>query len=525
MTTVGDTAAPALHVAPAAERPRSSDLMAALAHLESAFAVASWRVDGLAVWPLLRLRWFFSEFARLYGAAIERRPGDFARVAGIVRAGRDAARSRREDSAGNDLRGGRRDLVFLSDGLSFAKLGDAWVERFCDPVIAAATKRGLTSALWTPLHTCHRPRATPSLWLQPAIDRANAFGALHAKLRPGEMALADHGRALAWLAAHGWSTAALERARIAADTRRLRFVARTFARRLAATAPRLAFVVSYYSLEGMAFVHACRGLDIPVVDLQHGVQGDLHPAYAAWPAPGAGGVHALVPDRFWVWSAWEERSIERWAAGTGHAAVVAGNPWLDVWREGSPWPGAAEAVAAARALRARSAGRPVVLVTLQFGLAPGEQIEPLRDLMRAAGDRLAFWVRLHPAMLERRDEVRARLTGVAPYELDACSDLPLHALLPVADVHLTHSSSTVIEAAQVGLASVLTTAYGAELFTPLIDAGVAHVRTGSAATVAETLARLARDPTRTPPAVRPLDDETLWRALLPARGMPHREAA
>ena len=497
-------------------RPHSSDLMAALAHLESNFGVGAWQVAGIPLWPLLRIRWFFAEWARHYAASSEQttRRGMAVLVKGILNGARAAARVRHEDAPGNDRLATPRDLVFLSDGLSFARLGERWAERFCDPLIAGAARRGLTSVLWTPLHYYHHPRLTPSVLLQSAIDRANLTGALRGRFAPRDVQLPDHRGALDWLAARGFGTAALQTAKILSDGGRLLSVAAAYRHRLAGTRPRLAFVVSYYSLEGMAFVHACRELGVPVVDLQHGVQGEFHPAYAAWPKPEEGRGHTLLPDHFWVWSDWERNVIEGWSAGTEHSAVVGGNPWLDVWQPGSAWSGVAPALAAARRMRERAGGRAVVLVTLQFGLAPREQLEPLCRLMAEAGDRIGLWVRLHPAMLERREEVRARLDVGIRFELDACTDLPLHALLPAVDVHMTHSSSAVIEAAQFGVPSVLTASYGAELFAPLLGAGSAVLETGDAAQLASTLMRLVDSRRNTAAAMDSQRGATTLDALL-----------
>jgi hypothetical protein len=473
-------------------RPRSSDLMGVLYELESRFPVGAWKVANVPLWPLLRLRWFFGEWARHYAATngSATLAGLSARLRSMLKGSLVGARMRHEDSAGNDRGSTPRDLLFLSDGLSFARLGDRWVERFCDPIIAGAVRRGLTNALWTPLNTHTYPRLTPSLLLQSTIDLGNLAGALRSRLAPHDVSLPDHRGVLDWLAAAGFNTTALQAMKIQSDGARLLSVVSAYRRRLVKTNPRLAFVVSYYSLEGMAFVRACRDLGIPVIDVQHGVQGEFHPAYAAWPKPEEGRQHALLPDHFWVWSEWERKVIEGWSAGTGHSAIVGGNPWLDVWRPGSQWSGVAPALETARRMRMRSSGRPVVLVTLQFGLAAPEQIEPLCRLMGEACDRLVFWVRLHPAMLERREEIRARLNAGIRFELDACTDLPLHALLPVVDVHMTHSSSTVIEAAQFGVPSVLTTLYGAELFAPLLDSGSAVLETGDPTQLASTLLRL-----------------------------------
>ena len=122
--------------------------MAALADLESRFPVDEWRVGGVCLWPLLRIRWLYGEWARHYNApaaAPSTVANIGAHVKGILSGARAAARTRRDDPRGDDAGMGRRDIVFLSDGLSFARLGEHWVERFCDPLIAAASGRGLTA--------------------------------------------------------------------------------------------------------------------------------------------------------------------------------------------------------------------------------------------------------------------------------------------------------------------------------------------------------------------------------------------
>jgi hypothetical protein len=475
--------------------------MRVLYELEELFPVRNWSVGGIELWPLLRLRWFFGEWAAHYTpqhSGTVAGPSAAKHLRNVATGALKARWTTWRDACRTDRGPTQRDLVFLSDGLSFANLGGFWVERFCDPLAALAARRGLDSTLWTPLHRYYQPRFTASRFVQPGVDRANLAGVLRAGGAAATSRLSAHREVVDALAARGFGSSTLRLDKIASDGSRVRAVADHYRRHLERVRPRLAFLVSYYSLEGMAFVLACRESGIPVVDIQHGVQGDMHPAYAAWSRPIQGNRHALLPDRFWVWSDWEHGTIDRWSRGTGHAAVVGGNPWMSVWQDGSAWPGVDRALMQAQALRERANGKPVILVTLQFGLSQGEQIDPLADLIREAGGRLAFWVRLHPAMLERREEVRARLAGAGPIELDECTDLPLQALLPWADLHLTHSSSTVIEAAQFGVPSVLTTAYGGELFGPLLESGWASVVVPTATRLASTLENLAAAGRRQP---------------------------
>lgn len=500
--------------------PLSSDLMAALKYIESTYPVLDWQAGGVPLWPLLRIRWMFVEWARYYTATTgpSTALGLPQRLRQLVCGPAQARSADRSDAGAQDDGPAHRDIVFLSDGVSFARLGERWVERFCDPILAQAEQRGLRCALWTPTHLHRRPRHTPSRFVQPAIDRANVFGAVRARLLPQAVHVPGQAQVAAWLHAQGYCSSPLTIGKIRSDSARLQSIARRYVRQLRRTRPRLAFIVGFYGVEGMAFVLACRTCGVPVVDIQHGVQGDMHPAYAAWPAPRQGPTHTLMPDRFWVWSAWEQEVIHRWARGTSHAAVVGGNPWMDVWQDGSRWSGVAAALDAAHALRCRAGGRPVVLVTLQYGLVDSEQLTPLATLLREAGDRFAFWVRLHPAMLERRESIRALLARAGTYELDVPTDLPLQALLPYADVHLTHSSSAVIEAAEFGLRSALTTGYGAELFGPLLASGIARLETGDTLALASTLANLAAAgirPAATAPPVGDALDRLLAEALPP----------
>jgi hypothetical protein len=496
--------------------PLSSHLMATIAHLEANYPVHSWRAGSLPIWPLVRTRWVFAEWARHYTETRARPAGSAVagRLRGLLTGPRDAARIARADPEGRDVGPDARDLVFLSDGASFGRLGSKWVERFCDPIIRQGRLKGLSSGLLTPSQLHKHPRFSPSRLVQPAIDRANLLGALIARLRPPRLELEAQSQVAEWLERQGYSSAFVQRPKIASDGVRLQALAAFYRRQLARIRPRLAFVVGYYGLEPMAFVLACREAGVLVTDIQHGVQGPMHPAYAMWPQPPHAGRHALLPDRFWVWSGWEREVIDQWARGTQHAPVVGGNPWDEVWQEGSDWPGVAAALEGAGRLLQRAGGLPVVLVTLQYGLSHEEQLGPLLALVRSTTSRFRFWIRLHPAMLERRNEVRALLPGDGHCELDEPTDLPLPALLKHAAVHLTHSSTTVIEAAQAGLRSVVTSAYGAELFVQLLAAGVARLETGDAHALAAALGELLAagrtslsNATRVAPVLQQLLDE------------------
>lgn len=466
-----------------ATAPLSSDFMAALEEVEEQWPVLEWSVAGTPIWPLLRVRWMFAEWARIRSKADV---GRSLRLPFLLRRARQTVGGQFAtllasfaSDRGFDPEPGRCDLVFLSDGLSYSQVGGQWVERFCDPLISVARSCGVDTALWSPLHDQRHPRRTKTRCVQPFIDRATLGAALDRWRAFPEPVLPAHRQVVKSLERRGFGTASLSCDKVASDAARLVAVARFYRSQLEQARPRLAFIVSYYSLEGFAFVLACRQCRVPVCDLQHGVQGRFHPAYAAWPRP-TGPLHDLLPEHFWVWSSRESEVIESWSRGTGHRPIIGGNPWLALWRDGSDWPGVARAIADARALKMRCGSRPVVLVTLQFGLSPQEQLEPLTRLIARGRGRFVFWVRLHPMMLAERDDVRRSLGCSESCILDEPTDLPLQALLPQVDMHLTHSSSSVIEAAQSGIPSLIYSDWGRELFEGQIADGSAIVDNGGA---------------------------------------------
>jgi hypothetical protein len=452
--------------------PATAELMQQVLDVERRFPVLDWTVDGVHLWPLLRIDAFMREWARHYLEPTA--TGPWSRAEPVRRLILGPLRARelvRRDPQGADLGPERRDVLFLSDGVSFAQLDGRWVEKFCDPLRRRLELRGFSTAMWTLGHHHRQPRFSPATPIQYPLDRAKLRGEARARCGRAEMRLPGHAAVLGALRHRAMMPVALHARAAESLGARLSAASEFFTRRLLRLRPRLAMVVSYYSLEAMALIRACRGLDIPTVDLQHGVQGVLHPAYASWPRLVGGACHELLPDRFWVWSDEDAQLIASWAVGSGHAPVAGGNPWAEVWSGSADWPGADSARRRIAALRSSAGDRLIVLVSVQNGFSEAAQIDAVKALAEVAGDRARFWVRLHPGMLESREAIRRSLARTVGVEVDEATDLPLPALLQVVNVHMTYCSSVVIEAAAQGISSLLTSLVGAEMYPSQIAEG------------------------------------------------------
>ena len=113
-----------------------------LNEVEGRFPVAQWMIDGIHIWPLVRL-----ELATdLTNASMY--PALYHSVRSVSKARRLTTLFLREVSGllrfclclperfSKNAKPRRAEVVFLSDGISFSYLIDSWYEKFCDPLIS-----------------------------------------------------------------------------------------------------------------------------------------------------------------------------------------------------------------------------------------------------------------------------------------------------------------------------------------------------------------------------------------------------
>lgn len=458
----------------------SSEIIDAINRLEQCFPVAAWRTDDVDLWPSYRMR--------LYGNAVNRLLLTQAPPKSLRRLGRVADRAARalwrvplaawKDRRANASWCSDTSAVFLSDGVSFTPFDGFWFDRIVDPVMQAMHSRGLHSLKLTPLVEVHVPRHQPSRFVQPTIDCIKLFAT---RGRPSLGLPQFDVFEQAARAAFGEGEVPT-REWLQVQAARLLALARWFGAGLQRSGARCAYVNTYYSLEGQAFVQAARRLGVTSIDLQHGMQGPHHAAYARWLQPPPAG-YSTLPDEFWVWGESEATAISRWSAGLAtHKPRIVGNYWLQRWADDSD-PLVAAYLAQAKALRAGCGTQ--VLVCLSWGLADDET-EKLIKAAKLCGPDVAWWWRMHPVESRKRAEFAARLklNGLDERQVGAATDLPLYALVRSSDVTVAHSSSVIQEAAELGVPSVVTSDYGAEPHAGLVQTGRALKATEPAAIAA-----------------------------------------
>lgn len=482
--------------------------MAALVGVERACPVADWRVAGTQIWPLVRVRIGYG----IAAAAFDLPYPTNDRVGGAARRVAKKALAALPNLRDLSLAGpsSRYDVLFLSNGISVARFEDVVFDRLCDPIREELSAASYSSLLLVPA-PAKGPFCEPAVQVQLRADMAKVRGL--AMVPTVSISLPGYDDVVQELGRVGLAKFVPSPRLLRAATVTLLSMSRLFQRWLARTEAKLGFVGTYYRLESMAFVHACHASGVPSVDIQHGIQGWHHAAYAQWSAVPDDGFE-LVPRYFWVWSNRDAEQIDAWRPSANHEPIVGGNPFLRLVSRGSG-PRAASVEEAAAGLRAAEPPGRTVLVTLN-GFESTDDLEELAGVVAGAPPTWRWWIRAHPRNPGGgRDAITVLVrNGVAPSAVDDASHPALFALLSRVDAHVTRFSSVVIEAAAFGVPSIVTAPEGLSLYATEREAGlVEFAEPAQLVSVADRLA--ARGARRTPDAD---DGGVTWATALLARG-------
>lgn len=230
--------------------------------------------------------------------------------------------------------------------------------------------------------------------------------------------------------------------------------------------PKVIFELCYYSTLRFGINHAAFQAGVSTVEIQHGGMGRDHVSYSGWSKlPHQG--YSLLPQIFWLWDESSKQLIEKWTEGNRyHTAVLGGNPWLPYVKEKID-------------VFSFPKDRSIILYTLQYSEIPNHVLEAIK----LTPDHFQWWIRLHPRKLESKSIIKNILdnSGIDPdrYEIEKATSYPLPAILLNTHVHLSGSSGAVIEAAQMGVYSLILEEIGTVYYSDLIDKGKAKATLGT----------------------------------------------
>jgi hypothetical protein len=218
------------------------------------------------------------------------------------------------------------------------------------------------------------------------------------------------------------------------------------------------FVLCYYSPWIYGLTLSAKNRSIRVIDMQHGTQSEFHSAYSGFAQFPSSGFNT-VPSMFWTWDKSSFKNINQWINyERGHSVILGGNPWIEFL------------------LRKRTDFQltKVILYTLQ-------PVGPILDdyiveSIRATPQEFEWWLRLHPRQLDQFERLKSFLEerGISKrVELAKALEVPLPVILMRAALHVSKYSGSIIEAAQLGVKSIVLGELGASIFVSEIESGCA----------------------------------------------------
>lgn len=221
--------------------------------------------------------------------------------------------------------------------------------------------------------------------------------------------------------------------------------------------PKIVFTLCYYSSVMYALIHQCKKMNILTCDIQHGGIGNSHPAYSWFHEVPTKG-YSILPDVFWVWDAASENSLNKWINNQRHHKVFkGGNPWLSFILKETK-----QAFV--------SPQKKIILYTLQLDLPDDYIIQAIKE----TPSDFQWWLRMHPRTLHLRKELITHLSQhqvLNRVNVEEATSYPLPELLKKATVHISKSSGSVIEAAQLNVITIVLDRLGVENYADYIDAG------------------------------------------------------
>ncbi|PKR81969.1 hypothetical protein CW751_01125 [Brumimicrobium salinarum] len=223
----------------------------------------------------------------------------------------------------------------------------------------------------------------------------------------------------------------------------------------------LTFELCFYSLTRYAANIAARELNIETIEIQHGGMGPEHIAYSGWSKfPKEG--YELMPKTIWLWDDASYNLIKKWTNKQHyHSCFLGGNPWIsfllnDSQNKYSSFP----------------TDKKIILYTLQT-----HDIEPyLLETIASTPEEYQWWIRLHPGKLDARNSILAQIEErnlLDKVIIDKATNLPLPIILLNTSVHISAFSGSVIEAAMLGVFSILIDEIGVSNYQKQIQDGLA----------------------------------------------------
>lgn len=430
-----------------------SKIMDFINNIEEKFPVDKWVIDNVHVWPLIRIK--ICAMAVTTVNAPKKTKNKKSQEINNNKYLSEMEKYYKSDEWTKK----KVDAVFLGRTAVRTRVNDLWYSKFCDYLIDQCSEMSLDTLY---LEYCtsssgyrypvYRPIVPIQKYLKMFARKNSNHNSMKYDLEGYSkflQCLNDFYKETGYKAFNCSVRDIMYRVKI------IRRLAGFFKTIFAKTKPKVGFVVCYYNDYGFAFNLACKECGILSVDIQHGVQEDLHYAYGRWnKTPNCG--YELLPSFFWNWNKESSNVIEKWnkECKMWHDAVIGGNPWIDMCERDS---GKLLTNENSKILSVMGKEKDTVNI-LYTHTSKIPLSELILKTIESSPPNWKWWIRLHPCASEELCEKDIQILKKCNnnnIEWKLATELPLLAWLNQVNVHVTINSSCVKEAAVFGVPSIM----------------------------------------------------------------------
>lgn len=434
---------------------------ALLKEIESNFPVGTWEVNGLLIWPFLRI----NIISRLSQDEFQTPHAKKKIIPHIIKITAFYFGSYFHNWKINSYK--KKDVIFLDDGISRNHFGKYDFFTVIDPLRYFFEKKGLTATVISRGYSYNKDSLAKITLIQSIIDCASISSRIKkiTNTKYDYKLTAYEDFVNFWkqknISIPIWSIKELVH-----FSRLIQSLVKSYTKILIKINPKLAFINCYYDLNNMAFIHACSKLGIKTFDIQHGVAGNMNPAYSSWlNVPKKG--YSFLPDYFLSWEKNDSEAINLWSSELPkHKGIYIGNLFIDCFK--APNITGIDIMSYLKLNKKDfelNKKKKAILITLSWGMDLRKEYDEIFKFVNLSQHHYHFFIRLHPVMIGREEEIEYMLRedyGITNFDIDKATNTPLYFLLPQIDVHITYASAAAIEAMHFGVGTVITSIYGFE---------------------------------------------------------------
>lgn len=228
-------------------------------------------------------------------------------------------------------------------------------------------------------------------------------------------------------------------------------ISKSFEQILKRIQPKQIYMSHYLGYVTTALCFAAKNKKIETFDIQHGVQGNLHPAYNFRNFPEDS--FSTMPDKFLVWNEEDANNIDKWSFKNDiKRSIIFGNPIKLYFSSNNSVAKHYDDIF--ESIFNKFSTRKLILVSLCWTYFIPETI--LKVIKEAPLD-YYFLIRFHPVTSEyEKKEVirRLRLLNKDNFEIENSTKLPLHTILKKVSSHLAIVSTVISEGLDYNLKTI-----------------------------------------------------------------------